>query len=139
MRLLAEIQMSLHAVTHRTGQPSREGKPDISGLWLWGETALPALLPVDLPSVVTRNPFLQSLQVECKEEHGAEIIISEVERLSEVLPSEALPKTVVLTGAGHAVCLHQSLLPRFTKDWQAKSPATEAGLFAHINRMLDAA
>ena len=139
MRLLAEIQMSLHAATHSTGQPTRDGQPDISGLWLWGATALPTVLPVDLPSVATRNPFLQSLQVECKQEHGAEIMISEVERLPDLLSSAALPKTVVLAGAGHAVCLKQSLLPSFTKNWQAKSPATEAELFAHINRMLDAA
>jgi len=135
MRLLAEIQMCLHAVTHNTGQPTRDGQADISGVWLWGASTIPPVLPVDLPSVTTRNPFLQSLQ----HEHGAEIIISEVERLSEVLPSETFPKTVVLAGAGHAVCLHKALLPGFSKDWQAKSPATEAELFASMNRILDAA
>jgi len=134
MRLLAEIQMSLYGITHSTGQPTRDGQPDISGLWLWGASALPAELPADLPSVATQNPFLRALE----HEHGAEIIISEVERLSEVLPSAVLPKTVVLAGAGHAVCLHKSLLPSFVKDWQAKSSATEAELFTSINRMLDA-
>jgi len=45
MRLLSEIQMSLHAVTHRTGQPTRDGQPDISGLWLWGSSLWPASVP----------------------------------------------------------------------------------------------
>lgn len=130
MRLMAEIQMSLHDKP----QPTRSAQPQVHGLWLWGASALPAILPANLPPVATRNPFLQSLQ----HEHGAGVMISETERLSEALSSEVLPKAVVLAGGGHAVCLHKSLLPRFSKGWQAKSPATQAELFVRINRMLDA-
>jgi len=133
MRLLAEIQMSLHVVTHREGQSTRSGQPEVNGLWLWGASVLPAVLPADLPSVATQNPFLQSLQYE----HGAQVMMSEVERLPELLSSDKLPSAVLLAGAGHAVLLNTSLLPRFTKGWQVKSPATQGDLIARLNGMLD--
>ncbi len=135
MRLLAEIQMSLHVVTHSTGQPTRAGQPDISGLWLWGACTLPATLPIGLPPVATLNPFLQSLQ----HDHGAELVISEAERLPALLSQEKLPQAVVLAGAGHAVLLRKALLPRFAKGWQAKALKSEAGLITQLKKMIDAA
>ncbi len=130
MRLLSEIQMSLH----NQPQPTRSGQPEVHGLWLWGACAHPAKLPVDLPAVATRNPFLQSLA----HEHGAEII-SEVERLDEVLSPSILPKTVVLAGAGHAVLLRKSLLPGFAKWWKPKSPSTEDALLSLLREIAHAA
>ena len=150
MRLLAEIQMSLHAVTHRTGQPTRDGQPDISGLWLWGSCALPAELPLGLPPVATLNPFLQALQYdyeyehEHEYEHGAQILISEADRLSELLsadrfPGAGLPRTVLLAGAGHAVLLRRGLLPGFGKTWQAKAAKSEADLISRLKKFIDVA
>jgi len=124
MRLLSEIQMSLHVVSHRTGQPTRDGQPDISGLWLWGACPLPVMLPVGLPPVATQNPFLQSLQ----HEHGAEIAISEADRVPDLIFSKKQPPSVLLAGAGQAVLLRNALLPCFAKGWKPESPAAEEDL-----------
>jgi len=123
-RLLSEIQMTLHA----NPQPTRVGKSEVHGLWFWGGCPLPALLPVGLPPVATSNVILQSLGPE----HGAEMIISEVEGLPDLLSLSALPDAVILAGAGHAVCLNSSLLPRYAKGWRVKSPAGEADLFTRM-------
>jgi len=139
MRLLAEIQMTLHQKI----QPTREGKPVVHGLWFWGACALPSELPVGLPPVATLNPVLQSLE----HAHGAELMISEAEHLSSLLSEKklpqnvllknVLPQNVLLAGAGHAVLLRKSLMPRFGKDWQAGFPAPEADLLQRLRRLAD--
>ena len=131
MRLLSEIQMTLHDKS----QPTRQGQPVVHGLWFWGACDMTCELPVGLPPVATLNPALQSLH----HEHGANIIISEAERLPALLSSGRLPHTVLLAGSGHAVLLHKALLPRFREGWRAGYPASESDLFVRLRRLADAA
>jgi len=134
MRLLAEIQMSLH----QQPQPTRTGKPVVHGLWFWGACDLPSELPVGLPPVATMNPVLQSLE----HGHGAGLTITEAEHLPALLaenPSAGkLPQSVLLAGCGHAVLLRKALMPRFGKDWQAGFPAPQADLLLQLRRLADA-
>ncbi|MDQ6966576.1 MAG: threonine synthase, partial [Mariprofundaceae bacterium] len=134
MRLLAEIQMTLH----QQQQPTRSGKPLVHGLWLWGACDLPSELPVGLPPVATLNPALQSLE----HGHGAGLMMTEAEYLSALLSSnpsaKKLPQSVLLAGCGHAVLLRKALMPRFGKDWQAGFPASEADLLQRLRRLADA-
>ncbi len=120
MRLLSEIQMSLHGkhAGHRMGQP------DIHGLWLWGACAWPNSASTSFPSVATRNPFLQAVS----DGRNACCIISEAEKLHDLLTGNAmLPKIIVLSGASRAVLLTKSILPRFGKPkWIPASLKSES-------------
>jgi len=115
MRLISEIQMSLHGkhADHRTGQPG------IHGLWLWGESAWPANIAESMPSVATRNPFLQAVV----EEKDAKMMITEAERMDGLVKQGVpLPKNLVLAGEGYAVLLMKSFMPKFGKvSWIPKS------------------
>ncbi len=126
MRLISEIQMSLHGrhADHRIGQP------EIHGLWLWGKSAWPTNPAGSMPPVATRNPFLQAVA----EGKNAKVTITEAERIDALLKQEkTLPKKVVLAGEGYAVLLTKSLLPRFGKvSWTAKSTKTESALLSII-------
>lgn len=127
MRLLAEIQMLLHAKP----QPTRTGKPGVHGLWLWGACDMPPELPVGLPPVASMNPILQSLQ----HGHGAQLTISEAEHVPATLASKALPQAVLLAGPGHAVLLQKSIFSRLGKDWKVQNPAHESDLFIALRSL----
>ncbi|PIQ64694.1 MAG: threonine synthase [Zetaproteobacteria bacterium CG06_land_8_20_14_3_00_59_53] len=127
MRLLSEIQMLLHS----SSQPTREGKPGLHGLWLWGACEMSCELPIGLPPVASLNPVLQSLE----HDHGAELTITEAEHLPALLASGVLPPAVLLAGAGHAVLLQKSVFPRLGKDWKAQSPAHESELFLTLRSL----
>jgi len=131
MRLLSEIQMSLH----NKPQPTRSGQPEVHGLWLWGACEIPSELPVGLPPAATLNPVLQALE----HGHGARITITESAHLSDLLASRKLPPAVLLAGAGHAALLHKALMPRFGREWQAGFVAPEADLLVCMRKLADAA
>jgi len=124
MRLISEIQMSLHGkrADHRAGQP------DIHGLWLWGESTWPVNIAEGMPTVATRNPFLQAVA----NGKDAKAMITEAERMGELVKQEvALPRKVALAGEGYAVLLTKALLPRFGKvSWIPKSTQGEAVLLS---------
>jgi len=128
MRLMAEIQMVLHQ--HPAEHRRVRGEADVHGLWFWDGCEADAVVP-KFP-VATRNPFLASIS----EARDAVCMISEAERLSELMP-RTLPKHMILTGAGYAVWLTRSLLPGFhNKSWQPKSCQSEATLFACLKQYL---
>jgi len=124
MRLISEIQMTLHGKQ----ASQRSGQPDIHGLWFWGESTWPANAPEGMPSVTTRNPFLQAVT----DGKDAKMMITEVERMDELMKQGApLPKKIVLTGGGHAVLLTKSLLPKFGKaSWIPGSAKAESELLS---------
>ena len=130
-RLLSEIQMLLFQ--HPSEDRHDRGDPDVSGIWLWSPMHELAQPQVDPLAVATRNPVLQSI-VDGK---GADIIISEAERLGELVKQdEPLPKRIVLAGENHAVLLTKSWLPKFGKAaWQPKSPKAESDLFVVLRNI----
>jgi len=128
-RLLSEIQMLLF----QTPLSAREagGEVPVSGIWLSSGMEYPVdLLKTTAINIATRNPALQSLV----DGSNATVVISEVERLSELLKQgEPLPKHIVVAGEGLAVLLKRSFLPRFGKaKWQAKSIKEETGLLTAL-------
>lgn len=137
MRLQSEIQMHLHR--HPADHRREKDEPDILGLWLWAPSE-PKRSEIKDYRVATRNPCLQSIV----NGRDANIIISEAERLHELLkPDARLPAHVLLTGEAHAVLLNKSILPNFGKalvgTWQPKSVKQESELFPLITGMLNAA
>jgi len=133
MRLQSEIQMHLHR--HPADHRREKGEQDIHGLWLWAPSE-PRPSDIKNYRVATRNPCLQAMV----DGRDANIIISEAERLYEMLKADArLPAHVLLAGEGHAVLLSKSILPRFGKaKWQPKSVKHESELFSFLRGMLDA-
>jgi len=123
-RLLSEIQMLLFQ--HPSESRHDRGELDVNGIWLSAPLDWPVKRDINPISVATRNPVLQSLV----DGRDAQVMISEAERLSELLKADApLPKTMILSGEGHAVLLTRSLLPKFRKvSWNPKSPKTEGEL-----------
>ncbi|MDX8395575.1 MAG: threonine synthase, partial [Mariprofundaceae bacterium] len=126
MRLLSEIQMTLHQ--HPAEHRRNRGEPDIHGLWLWGAGNDHEINDVKVPSIATRNSALQSIV----EGQDAKFTMSEAERLNELLrPDMPLPKNIVLSGDGHAVLLTKSIFPQFGKtSWNSKSEKTEVELLS---------
>ncbi len=122
MRLMAEIQMYLHM----NPLPGRQGRPGVTGVWLWG--ACPASRVSAMPAgmegrrvvgIGTRNPALRAL---C-DGRDARVLVSEADRLAGLVRADARPPAlVVLAGAGRALVLrdalwrrampHRRLLPR---------------------------
>jgi len=131
MRLLAEIQMFLH----NKPQPTREGKPTLSGLWLWGASLLPVEASPRSFTVATRNPFLHAVA----DGRDACTIISECERLEPLLPASGLPDEMLLCGGGHALLLSKGLLPRMHRDWQPVSSGFEAEMLEKLRGLTHAA
>ncbi len=135
-RLLSEIQMLLFQspITSRLEQ----GLPEVNGIWLWAPTAISQQSELTMNrqqiAVATRNPALQSVA----DATDATDIISEAERLSELLkPDAPLPKCIVLAGGGHAVYLSRSILPHFGKrSWQPKSSRDEQTLLSKLRSTL---
>ncbi len=131
-RLLSEIQMLLFQSP--SASRHEQGWPGVNGIWLWAPTAVSNQSTLTMNSqkiaVATRNPILRSIV----DATDAACIISEAERLSELLkPDAPLPKRIVLAGGGHAVCLNRSILPRFGKrSWQPKSPRDEQVLLGKL-------
>ncbi len=132
MRLLSEIQMSLHGkhAEHRINQA------DIHGLWLWGACPWPNEYPndasVSFPAVATRNAFLQAVS----DGRDAVWTMSEAEKLHDLLAEGAkLPNCIVLSGAGKAVLLSKTCLPRFGRRiWRVGACKTEADLLKRLKR-----
>jgi len=60
----------------------------------------------------------------------AAIIITECERLPELLAPSSLPAAILLGGGGYALLLRNALLPRFAKGWKPQSPSTEDALLS---------
>lgn len=130
MRLLAEVQMFLH----NRPQPTREGYPPMTGLWLWGACDIPAPIPVALPTVESPDPCLQSLG----HAHGAALMVCQAAQIDALVAPGRPPKHVLLAGAGHAVLLHRSLIPSFSKQWKAKLPGCESDLLHHLRNIAHA-
>ena len=129
-RLLSEIQMLLFQ--HPSLIRHDRGEPDVSGIWLWSpldvsEQGLAVATDRHI-AVATRNPVLQSI-VEARD---ASVIITEAERMHELLKQgDALPKRIVLTGGGHAALLKKSIFPKFGMSrWVPKSIKQESNLLA---------
>jgi hypothetical protein len=131
-RLLSEIQMLLFQ--HPSVARHDRGELDVNGVWLWAPIHWPTASEAKQITVATRNPVLQSLV----DGQGAKLIISEAERLGELLLRQApLPKQVVLAGEGHAVLLTKSLLAKLRKtQWIPKSSATESELLANLRGLI---
>jgi len=130
MRLVSEIQMVLHGKP----APQRSGQPEVHGLWFWGGCAWPAHVPETMPSVATRNLFLQAVT----EGKDAKVMITVAERMGDLMKQEgALPGKIILAGGGHAVLLTKSLLPRFGKvSWIPKSAQGEAALLSILHTVI---
>ncbi|MDQ6998140.1 MAG: threonine synthase [Mariprofundus sp.] len=146
-RLLSEIQMLLFQ--HPSAARQERGDVGVSGIWVWDPVDMKADVSMNVEiangvsghkqfAVATRNPLLQSLV----EPIDADLIISEPERMHELLQhDEALPKTIILAGEGHAVLLKQSIFPSFTKGiWKSKlkreSQKEESTLLAYLVSVL---
>lgn len=124
-RLLAEIQMVLHM--HQSEQHT-SGR-GVNGVWISDPVTWPQRCHEKELAVATRNPSLAAIV----SGRDAAVVISEVERLSELLPSSGkLPKRVLLTGEGHAVLLERGWLPKLGKGiWS--SPESAAPEFEMIS------
>jgi len=129
MRLISEIQMTLHS----NQPPHRSGQPEIHGLWIWGGSAWPAHAPEGMQSVATRNPFLQA----AADGQGADMAITEADRLSDLLKPEApLPVHLLLAGEDHVVHLTKSYFNLLRhKTWDPSSVKDEEKLFAVLRRL----
>jgi len=129
MRLISEIQM----VLHNNQPPHRSGQPEIHGLWVWGGSAWPANVAEGMPTVATRNPFLQAVA----DDKDADMTITEADRLPYLLKPEApLPERLFLTGEGHVVHLTKSYFNLFRhKTWNPSSVKNEEKLFAVLRRL----
>jgi len=127
-RLMSEIQMVLHQFQPETRH--QRGEVEFSGIWLSDPIQWPQPAGVNNLTVATRNPFLASIV----DGRDAKVVISEAERLSELVKSEALlPKRVLLAGEGHAVLLTKSMMPKFGKvSWNPKSPKSEPELLSQM-------
>lgn len=123
-RLLAEIQMLLHQ--HPAEHRQQRGEVDVNGIWLWGGAQWPQPINEKQIAVATRNPFLQSVV----NGRDAKLMITEAEGLDKLVKQDTpLPKKVILAGAGYAVSLTKSLLPKLRKTrWVSKSAGTEPEL-----------
>ena len=110
-RLLSEIQMLLFQ--HPSLERHDRGDVDVNGIWLSSPLTWPIQTDIQSLAVATRNPVLQSLV----DGRDAEIIISEAERLAELVKADSpLPKRIILSGEGYAVLLTRSLIPKFAKS-----------------------
>ncbi|OIO73616.1 MAG: threonine synthase [Zetaproteobacteria bacterium CG1_02_53_45] len=127
-RLLSEIQMLLFQ--HPSIARHERGEEDVNGLWLWAPLDWPHTAQPNRFAVATRNPLLQSLV----DAQDAQLIISEAERLAELVKGDApLPKKIILSGEGFAVVLSKPILPKFGKTvWQPKSVKDERGLLTML-------
>jgi len=130
MRLTAEIQMMLNQ--HPSEERRKAGEADVDGLWLWGASPIRDEAVAATVPVATRNPLLRALA----DARGAEMIISEADRLTElIMPEQPLPARIVLAGSGCAVMLRKSYLPKFGNvSWFPKSVMDESVLFERIRR-----
>jgi hypothetical protein len=129
MRLVSEIQMILH-----NNQPShRSGQPEIHGLWIWGGNAWPAAAPESMPTVATRNPFLQAVA----DGKDANMTITEADRLPDLLKPEApLPVHLLLAGEDYVVHLTKSYFNLFRhKTWDPSSVKDKKKLFTVLCRL----
>jgi len=99
MRLLAEIQMSLHQQV----AAHRNNKIAIHGVWLWGGWQPEADVgPVGLPNIACRDLQLQRV---C-DGRDPQWLIGTAEEMVQMLPDHGeMPAVVVLTGEGRALCL----------------------------------
>ncbi len=124
------MHLHRHPAAHRRAREEH----DIHGLWLWAPADVTAQKGSATVSVATRNPCLQSI-VHAQQ---AGILISEVERLPELLRDDApLPGHVLLTGDAHALLLSKTWLPRFsTAKLRPKAVKSEAELFSLFRTMI---
>ena len=131
-RLIAEIQMVLHQ--QQPEERMQRGEPEISGLWFSSPVHWPQPVQGQNIGVATRNPHLVAMV----EGRDASVIISEAERLEELLKGGApLPKRVILAGEEHAIVLTKSLLPRIgIISWSPKSPKSEPEMMANLKGWL---
>ena len=135
MRLTAEIQMMLNQYPSESRKAA--GEPDVDGLWLWAGSLIEDATKFHSIPVATRNPLLRSVA----DAAGAEVIITEADRLPELLQEQQpLPGSVVLAGGEHALLLTKSILPKFGKvSWLPKAGKGETKLFGLLHGLIDAA
>ena len=106
LRLLSEIQMTLHAHPIYTPQGLQ-----IHGLWMWGDVVGKQTLNVDvLPNVASKNMYLNSVLQHLDKQREATHIVCEAEHLAELLP-QMLPNNWLLLGEEHSLALQTN---RFT-------------------------
>lgn len=106
LRLLSEIQMTLHAHPIFTPQGLQ-----IHGLWMWGDVVGKQAFDVDiLPNVASKNIYLSSVLQQLDKQQEATHIVCEAEHLPGLLP-RVLPNNWLLLGAGHSLALQMN---RFT-------------------------
>jgi len=104
-RLLSEIQMVLHQNPVQTAQGL-----DVHGLWLWGGAQAAAKAEAaKLPSVATKDFYLNAVLQALAKQQEAQIIISHAESLPTLLPT-VLPQDWLLLGAGKSVRLKNNML-----------------------------
>jgi len=107
MRLLSEIQMTLH----QSALSSVSGLY-YHGLWFWG--GAPELTGVDttaLPHVATNSVYLNSILRHLNKETDASVIVTEADQLQMLMNANGtLPKKWVLLGAGKSVELTSSVI-----------------------------
>ena len=132
-RLLSEIQMQLFQTPD--GNRADRGEPEITGIWLWGACHWPEQVHEARLPVATRNPVLRDVV----NGRSAELIISEAERLAELLsPRKKLPERILLAGEGKAVVLQRSFWQRrATPSWKPVKPGDELSLMSHVTDLIE--
>lgn len=129
-RLMAEVQMILHQNPSETRH--QHGDAEINGIWLSSPTSWPQQVDEKQIAVATRNPALASVV----DGRGAKVIVSEAERVDELLKS-ILPDRVVLVGEGYAVIMEKTLMPVFGKlSWRPSSLKDEDNLITVLMRCM---
>lgn len=105
LRLLSEIQMTLHSHPIHTAQGLQ-----IHGLWMWGDVIGQQKLDVQLlPNVASKNIYLNSVLQALHKQQDATVIVSEAEHLPSLLPT-VLPEQWLLLGTGKSVSLKNNML-----------------------------
>ncbi|MDX8387535.1 MAG: hypothetical protein R8M46_03240 [Ghiorsea sp.] len=109
MRLLSEIQMTLHQ-----HQITTDNGLLIHGLWFWGKSEQAQLADVKLElmePIATRSLELKSVLQALDKERDATMIVSEAEHLPMLVkPNMPYPKQWLLLGDGKAIKCTQSTL-----------------------------
>ena len=107
MRLLAEIQMTLHQSPIISGAGLA-----FHGLWFWGVCTQSVNVDGDvIPAIATKNVYLKSVLKYLDKEQGASVVVTDAEQLPLLLNAHSpLPHRWILLGAGKSVKLTKSVI-----------------------------
>jgi len=116
VRLMSEMQMLIaqHSPAHR------QGRPEVSGVWLWGESPwpAPALLPRLMPAIsgdCALSGLMGSRESRCAIIHA--------KSAHDIVPEgENMPVSWLLAGESECVLLDRALFPRLARrPWRPRA------------------